>query len=104
MCDSALEKPRLQADKNDVLLPVRVKPRARANTIEGVRGESLLVNVSAAPSDGEANAAVIEVLARSLKLPKSRVSIARGTTARDKTIRLHEMSISDAQMRLDSCL
>ena len=50
----------LQQSKQGILLPVRVKPRGKANKIEGVRAGVLLVSVTAAPTDGQANAAVIE--------------------------------------------
>lgn len=57
------------SDKNGTLLPVRVQPRGRTDAVEGVRNEVLLVSVSAAPADGAANAAVIEVVAQALGCP-----------------------------------
>jgi uncharacterized protein YggU (UPF0235/DUF167 family) len=77
---------------------VRVTPRAASDAVvgwrageraEGVRGVAsgeLGVRVSAAPEGGKANAAVIRVLARSLGIPKSAVSVVRGHTARVKTL------------------
>jgi uncharacterized protein YggU (UPF0235/DUF167 family) len=59
-------------------LPVRVKPRNRVNAIEGVRNGSLLISVIAAPEDGKANAALLQVLAFQLKLPKGALSVQRG--------------------------
>ena len=64
-------------------IAVRVTPRAAANRIE-TRGGALRVYVTVAPEDGKANAAVQRLLAESMGLPKSRLSLLRGQTARDK--------------------
>jgi uncharacterized protein YggU (UPF0235/DUF167 family) len=74
------------ATRAGVLLPVRVKPRGRANAVEGVRHGALLVSVTAAPAEGAANAALIEVLADFLNRARSTLSIARGHKARDKVV------------------
>jgi hypothetical protein len=70
------------------LLRVRVQPKARANAVLGWRGEALRVTVTAAPEDGKANRAVIELLAATLSVPSSSISLVRGVTSRDKWFRL----------------
>ena len=71
-----------------VLLHVRVQPKARQNAVMGWRGEALRVSVTAAPEDGTANRAVIELLADTLALPAASISLVRGATSRDKWFRL----------------
>ena len=44
--------------------------------------------VSAAPADNEANKAVVETLAKTLGVPKSRITIVRGSTSRSKTVEI----------------
>ena len=83
-----------------MLLPVRIKPGARANVVEGVRGAALLISVTGAPTEGEANAAVVKLLANQLRCPKSSLSIARGHKTRDKLVRLSGLSIEDTRARL----
>ena len=78
----------LGEDKHGVLLPVRVKPRARKNGVDGRREGALLVAVTAAPVDGSANAAILEVLSDALHCPKSALEIVRGHKARDKIVRV----------------
>jgi len=90
----------LGSDKGGVLIPVRVKPRGRANATEGVRNGALLVSVTAAPADGAANAAVIEVVAAALNCPRGRVVIVRGHKSRDKLLRIAELPPEEVQMRL----
>lgn len=66
---------------------VRVTPKAARNAvIEAETG--LRVSVTTVPEDGKANAAVIKLLATALGVPKSRLTLIRGATARDKRFRL----------------
>ena len=66
---------------------LRVTPRARREEITrdatGIR-----VAVFAPPEDGKANAAVQALLAHALGVAKSRLSLVRGATSRDKVFRL----------------
>jgi uncharacterized protein (TIGR00251 family) len=67
---------------------VRVIPRAGRDEIAGERDGRLLVRVTAPPVEGKANAAVCRVLAKALRVPKTGVTVVRGETARDKTVRV----------------
>ena len=70
------------------LLHVRVQPKARANAVVGWRGQTLRVWVTAAPEDGKANRAVIALLADSLGVAATSISLVRGASSRDKWFRL----------------
>lgn len=65
---------------------VRVIPRARRNAVDDGPDGTLRVYTTAAPADGDANAAVVKLLARHFDVPKSAVQIIRGHAARDKLI------------------
>ncbi len=67
-------------------LTVRVIPRARRNAVEPQADGTCRVYTTAAPADGDANAAVIKMLAKHLGVPKSTIKIIRGQTARDKVL------------------
>ena len=69
-------------------LAVRLTPRAARNAIEGVAGAHLKARVRAVPEDGRANAALVELVAAELHVPKSTVSLAAGKTARLKTLHI----------------
>lgn len=82
-----------RAVKGGVLLDLRVTPKSGRDAIEGIEslssGQSVLkVRVRALPTDGEANAAVIALVAKPFGLPKSNVTLERGGTSRVKTLRL----------------
>jgi uncharacterized protein (TIGR00251 family) len=76
-----------------LLLAVRLTPRGGRDAIEGVielgDGDSALkVRVRAAPSEGEANAALIGVLARALGVPPRAVALVAGASGRIKRLRI----------------
>jgi len=65
-------------------IPVRVTPRASRNRVTQDDGQ-IRVYVTTVPEDGKANAAVQTLLAKALGVAKSRLTLIRGQTARDKT-------------------
>ncbi len=75
-------------DGPDLLLEVRVIPRARADAIAGLRAGRLLVRLQAPPADGKANAALERYLARLCGVGRGAVTIEAGETARDKRVRI----------------
>lgn len=70
------------------VLEVTVIPHAPANCIAGVRNGSLLVKVTAAPENGKANRAVLELIADAAGIAPSKMQILRGEHSRHKSIRL----------------
>jgi len=69
-----------------VRLRVRVTPRSSKDELIGTRDGVVLVRVTAPPEDGKANARVCKVIAKTLGVPPSAVSVVRGGSAREKTI------------------
>jgi uncharacterized protein len=72
-------------------LALRVTPRGGRDAIDGVDtlsdGRSVLrLRVRAIADGGEANRAVMELLAKSLGVPKARVRLVSGATSRLKQI------------------
>jgi uncharacterized protein (TIGR00251 family) len=81
-------------------LPVRLQPRASANEVTGERGGKVAVRVTAPPVDGKANRALIRLTADRLGVAKSRVSIVRGQTGRDKLLEIEGLSEAEARARM----
>lgn len=66
-------------------LAVRVTPRASRDAVEAFDAEGrLAVRVTAAPTDGQANAAVSRLLTRFLDIPARDVVLVSGATSRIK--------------------
>ena len=69
-------------------LEVRVIPRAGRTGFAGLRDGALLVRLAAAPVDGAANAELIALIARALRIPKRDITIVSGERARSKRVRI----------------
>jgi uncharacterized protein (TIGR00251 family) len=67
---------------------VRLQPRARRDEVVGERGGAIVIRVTAPPVDGRANAALCAFVAARAAVPRSRVQVVRGTTSRDKIVRV----------------
>ena len=78
----------LRVIEGAVEVQVRVVPRSSRNRIAGEIGDRLKVQVTAPPVDGEANRAVLELLARSAGLAPRDAELVAGTSGRSKTVRL----------------
>lgn len=86
------------------IIAIRVTPRSAKPGIGGWRAgadgrEELEVRVTAAPSDGEANGAVIKLLAQALAIPKGSIEIVAGHGSRHKRIALAR-SMAEVESRL----
>jgi uncharacterized protein len=92
-------------------ITVRLQPRASRDEVlgwqelpgeTGVHNEApaLRVRVRAAPVDGAANAALIQLLSKQLGLPKSKISLVSGATSRNKIIEILELSPGEIKSRL----
>ncbi|MEX2430767.1 MAG: DUF167 family protein [Dehalococcoidia bacterium] len=78
---------------------VTVQPKSRRQGVSLLDGKVLKVRVNAPPEDGKANAAVRQLLAKTLKVPKTRVLIVAGEFARKKIVAL-PLSLDEVAARL----
>ena len=86
-------------------LAVRLTPGASADRIDGwdvdAEGRPVLkVRVRARPVEGEANGALIKLLAKALGVPKSAVVLQRGGQSRTKMIDIASLSNDEMRTRL----
>jgi len=82
------------------LLRLRVEPRASRDEILGWRNDVLRVRVTAPPVEGAANAAVVALVARALRVAPSTVRVVRGERRRDKRVRVAGLTDADVRTRL----
>ena len=87
-------------EENAAVFAVRVVPRASSNVIVGMDGETLKVKVTASPKRGEANHALVKLLAKVLGVRKNQVEILSGHTARRKVVRVEGLRKSAALQRI----
>ncbi|PJE28949.1 hypothetical protein SAMN06297129_1193 [Pseudooceanicola antarcticus] len=69
-------------------IAVRVTPKASRNRITLEEDGAIRVYVTTPPEDGKANEAVRKLLAKALGLAKTRLTLLRGQTSRDKVFRV----------------
>lgn len=81
-------------------LRVRVQPRASRNQLAGCEGGVWRLRLTAPPVEGQANAALVELLAELLAVRKADVAVLRGHTGRDKLVEIAGLSDAEAQRRL----
>jgi uncharacterized protein (TIGR00251 family) len=81
----------------DADVRIRLQPRARRTEVVGERGEAIVVRVTAPPVDGKANDALCTFVARAANVARSRVSVVRGQTSRDKVVRVE--GVTQAALR-----
>lgn len=93
--------------ENETGLQIRVKviPRAKKNEISGVMDDgSLKVRLAAPPVDGRANQALIKLLAETLGVPPSNISIISGERGRIKRIFIDGLDRQKYQEIIDQLL
>ena len=78
----------LREHDGGVTFDVLVQPRASREKVGPLHDGRLKVSVTSPPVDGEANAAVIALLAKRLRVPKSAVEVISGASSRRKTVRV----------------
>jgi uncharacterized protein (TIGR00251 family) len=71
-----------------VKISVRVKPNARKNEVTRLDEKRYLVSVTAPPSEGRANAKMIELLSEYFGKAKSRMRIVKGSGVREKVVEI----------------
>ncbi|ADO72740.1 DUF167 domain-containing protein [Stigmatella aurantiaca] len=78
--------PWLKVLPEGVELAVLVQPRASRTRVVGEHDGMLKLQLAAPPVDGEANAALVEFLAKRLGLPRRQVTLVAGDAARRKRV------------------
>jgi len=84
-------------------IKVKLLPRSSRNGIMVKEGEVFKVKVTAPPIDGMANKALIELLAKRLRIPKGRIEIISGKSSRLKHVRIRGLSLVDISTILEKC-
>ena len=83
-----------------VSFPVRVTPRASRDLVAGPGADGILrVRVTAVPADGAANRAVQVLVADSLGVPRTWVSVESGASSRNKRLRIEGREAADLLRR-----
>ena len=94
-------RPVAKTPQGAVTLKVRVQPKASRNLVEGYRGDTLCLRVTAPPEAGKANSAVVSLLAERLGIAKSKVRITRGQASRQKVVLIESLTPEEVERSLN---
>ena len=83
-------------------LELAVMPRAAADRVGPYRDGVLQVRVTRPPADGEANRAVLRLVARALGIGPSRLRLVSGERGRRKRVAVDGMDAHELVRRLDA--
>ena len=85
------------------IVTLRVTPRADRTEVVGRRADGVVtVRVTAAPTDGKANAAVIKAVADAIGTRPSGLSLISGHTGRDKRVQVDSLTATELAVALES--
>ena len=82
---------KLKKCREGIEFAVTVQPRASKNEVCGLYDDKLKIRLTSPPVEGAANSLCVKFLAKRLGTSPSKISIVRGLTARQKTIRVEGM-------------
>ena len=85
------------------VLDITVAPKASKNRIAVDDNNTVKVYLTAAPVNGKANAALIDFLSKTLKIPKSKIKIAQGEKNKRKRLYIEDMTTEELESRLKNC-
>ncbi len=73
-----------------IKLNVKVIPKSSRNEITEATTDHIKIKVTAAPENNKANAAVIKILSKTLKIPKGNIQIIKGEKSTNKIIQINK--------------
>lgn len=84
-----------------VTFKIRAQPRAAKTEMVGEYAGALKLRIAAPPVDGKANDEVIKFFSKLFEVPNRNVKIVSGDSSRDKIIRIHNITLMQAQTLLN---
>ncbi|HQP31387.1 MAG TPA: DUF167 domain-containing protein [Deltaproteobacteria bacterium] len=76
----------------ETILTCRVHPNAPQNRIEKVQDDQLVVRLNSPPVEGKANKALLKLLAKTLHVAPSRLTLIQGDKSRTKVIAIQDIT------------
>lgn len=78
------------------IISVKIVPRSSKNQIVGWQGDVLKIKIKAPPVDGEANAELVRFLAEVLDIPKNKIEIIKGQSAKNKLLKIFAPKVRES--------
>jgi len=81
-----MTKRHFQWQDDDLILHCYAQPKSSKDELIGIHDNQLKVKITAPPVDGKANAHLCKFLSKEFGVAKSKVTVTKGLTGRQKTI------------------
>ncbi|MBS2021332.1 MAG: YggU family protein [Deltaproteobacteria bacterium] len=89
-------------DGPDLVLTLHAQPGARRTEVHGLHDGALKLRLAARAIEGAANAALVEFLSETFRVPKRQVTLESGETSRHKRVRVRAPDAALSLMILQS--
>jgi uncharacterized protein len=90
--------------KEGCSISIKAVPRASRNAIVAWEGDLLKVRIKAVPEKGDANEMLLSFLSDALRIPKSKIILAKGHTSRFKQVTFLDVTAQELQHKLQICM
>ena len=75
----------IKQTQDGITVNIKIVPNSSKNNIV-IEDGFVKVKITAQPIEGKANKALIEYLSKIIKIPKTKISIVKGDTSKEKTL------------------
>ena len=82
----------IKITEQGIFLKIKIVPNSSKNDII-VEDAFIKVKVTAQPVENKANKALVELLSKKLRVPKTKIEITKGLTSKEKTVLLQVTDI-----------
>ena len=83
-------------------IELTVSPGAARSELVGRHGDGWRARVAAPPERGRANRVLVELLAEALGVPRDKVTVVAGKTARRKVVEVDGLDAAEIDRRLEA--
>ena len=81
----------------ETLVKIYLQPKASKNEVVGPYRDGIKIKVTAPPTEGKANQALLRLLAKELGIPSSSIEIVKGHHSREKTLKISGVNFEALQ-------
>jgi uncharacterized protein (TIGR00251 family) len=91
---------KIEENADGVLIGVKVVPNSSRDEVVGMLGDLLKIKVAKPPADGAANRAVESLIAKTIGVAASRVSVASGHRQAIKRVLVRGVTAAEVEMKI----
>lgn len=100
LVSESLSEKIIEATEAGVNIRFFIQPKSSKNEIIGPHNGAIKIKLTSPPVDGQANAGLIEFLAKLFKTAKRNVVLVKGETSRQKVVAIQGITLAEAKKLL----